>query len=475
MIGWTACDASVGQDIKSPNILWIVAEDLSQDLGCYGNHLVKTPVIDSLARNGVKLTNLFTTSPVCAPSRTALATGVYQTSLGAFHMRYPDSLKPALPAHVLTLPQILKAHGYLTANIKDAPGTGKLDWLFQYDEKEHFDVQHWHEISKSQKPFFAQVSVSQTHRPFPKSDPDTFLLSQIQIPPYYPNHQVTRKDFAGYYQSIEELDQNVKSILDSLRHYQLTENTIIFFFSDHGQPMTRAKMFLYDSGLKVPCIISYPQKHHAFDVYTRGETDQRLLSALDLVATTIDLAGIDLPEYIQGRNFLLDKSKEIRSSVFAAADRIGESNLKSRAIRTKDFKYIRNINHDLSIIQAATAYRQAMHPIHQLMKILDQKNELNPVQRKLFETQLPEELYDLTMDPFEIINLASNPEYKSKLQEMRLAMNEKLQEIDDKGLLHDRPEIVDAFEAYRKQSAQLYLKREKALYEEVLKSMEEKN
>jgi len=467
-----ACDSPAPVQNAQPNILWIIAEDLSQDLGCYGNDLVNTPILDSLAGQGIKFTNVFTTSPVCAPSRTALATGIYQTSLGAYHMRYPDSLKPALPANIQTIPQLLQENNYVTANIKDGPGKGKLDWLFHFEENEHFDYQHWSELKNQSQPFFAQVSVSHTHRAFPEYDPEAFPLEQIKIPPYYPDHKTTRKDFAGYYQSIEALDQDVKMILDSLRHHELAENTIIFFFSDHGRPMTRAKMFLYDSGLEVPCIISFPKGSELFADYQKGTEDTRLLSAIDLSATTLALAGIPPPDYVQGKN-LLPLEAETRSSIFASTNRIGESNLKSRAVRTKDFKYIRNYNRELSVIEAATAYRQAMHPIHQLMVIQEQKNALTEAQKQLFMEPPAEELYNLEQDPYEINNLATEPDYQSQLQKMRNLLDEKLATINDKGLNEDPQEIVDAFDAYGVQSAERYLERENVLYKSVLEDVEE--
>lgn len=235
------CTSCKENTLAKPNVIWIVCEDLSPDLGCYGNELVQTPQLDSLAKEGIRFTNVFATVPACSPSRTAFATGIYQTSIGAHHIRYPDSLMPFLLENIQSVAQIFKQYGCTTATIKDAPGKGKTDWMRKVDIDENFDYHHWRELAMQVNPSVAHLSMGRTHQPFTKAKEGQFPLKKLSIPPYLPNYQVTRKDFADYYSSIEELDHDVKQVLDSLKQYGFAKNTFVIFFLVHGRPMIHNK------------------------------------------------------------------------------------------------------------------------------------------------------------------------------------------------------------------------------------------
>jgi len=205
-----------------PNILWIIIEDMSPDLGCYGHDLVKTPNIDQLAEQGIRYENVFATGVACSPSRTALVTGFYQNTIGAYHMRYPEELKPALPDSVTPVHILMNELGYRTANIRSFPGNGKTDWLFKYDP-DTYDVEQWEDLVLSeesgsarsegldsgQSPFFARINLRLTHRPFENDEINPIDPAEVKAPPYYPDHPVVRRDFVDYYESIQVMDRQV--------------------------------------------------------------------------------------------------------------------------------------------------------------------------------------------------------------------------------------------------------------------------
>lgn len=462
---------STPESERRPNIVWIMAEDLSQDLGAYGNELVTTPNIDQLAREGVRFTHVFTTAPICTPSRTALGVGMHPGSIGAHHMRYPDSLKPALPQDVQTMNTHFQEAGYVTANIQDDPGTGKVDWSFKADQGSQFGYGHWDALAQQEKPFFAQISISYTHRPFPEID-DADIPEAIDVPPYYPDHSVARRDFARYYKSIERLDEEVGNVLAALERRGLRENTVVFFFSDHGRPMPRGKSFLYDSGIRIPAIIHIPQELEAPPQYQPGSTNDELISAIDFSATSLSMAGIETPESMHGRVFWGEDQAPEREYIFSAVDRTGESHFQSRAIRSRRYKYIRNYRHDFSINEMATAYRRANHPIYHLLNILDKQDRLSPAQSYVVEDVPPEELYDLEEDPHETNNLAGNPNYEDVRDKLRNRLEDHLEEIGDQGLNPDRRQIIRVFEEYGRRSYQQRKEEIRELHREVAGQVE---
>ena len=444
------CHCNSPKKVIKPNILWIVAEDLSQDLGCYGNTLVKTPTLDNLAQNGVRFTNVFTTAPICTPSRTALSTGMYQTAINAYHMRYPDELKNSLQENVLPINELFRQNGYQTLNIKDELGTGKTDWSYKSDMAA-YDYQSWDQIATDQ-PFFAVVNLRLTHRPFEKDESNPIDPSKVTMPPYYPDNEVARKDWGAYLESLQLLDKQVESILRELKIRGWSDNTIVCFFSDHGRPFTRGKSFLYDSGLKIPLIIKSPEGLDWTEYFPKGTVNNQLISAIDISATTLSMAGINKPGNMHGR-ILLGKNKESpRKYVYSAIDRVGEIFLKSRSVRSFEYKYIKNYNHDFSVNAASTAYRKAAHPIYHLLDILGKRNQLDSIQRNLVSPLPEEELYNVKTDPFEVVNLASDPGHQEALKRMREKLKTWQEATTDYGMQEDSQELIRAFEEYGKMS-----------------------
>tara|TARA_R110002167_G_scaffold197766_8_gene400747 strand:+ start:799 stop:2202 length:1404 start_codon:yes stop_codon:yes gene_type:complete len=458
---------------KPMNIIWIVAEDLSPDLNCYGNGIVKTPNLDSLAVRGMRFNNAFTVGPVCAPSRTALITGMYHTSIGSLHMRYPNKLMPELPKGIKTIAQLSKNKGYTSANIQDYPATGKLDWMFVHDVKDNFNAFGWKELDKGKKPFFALLSLGLTHRPFVTPEKNQFDLDKIIIPPYYPDKIITRKEFASYYATIEKLDQQVGAVLDSLRKYNLEDNTMIIFTSDHGRPMTKGKYFHYDSGTKIPLIICAPENAAKIYGYKAGSVSNQLISSIDLAATSLSLLEIDKPDYMQGKIFLGRNKDAQREYVFSAINRISGTDFRSRSIRSHNYRYIRNYHHNFSVNSSSTYYRRSMHPIYHLLNILNERGELTEAQKALVDEMPYEELYEITSDPYETKNLAKSPNYLDVLDGMRYELDIWIDITSDLGLCEDNYEIKKTFADFQKKSSQDRSKKIDSLRLKVLSELDD--
>lgn len=453
----------MAQEQSRPNILWIVSEDLSQDLGCYGNDLIQTPTIDQLAKKGMRFINMFTVAGMCSPSRTAIATGMYQNSIGAMHMHYSEELMKPLPESVKTIAHILEENGYQTLGIK------KDDYMFKLN-RPSFQYKDIDELEKG-KPFFAKVNSFYTHRIFKKDSLHPVEPDNIKLPPYYPDVRPLHNDWALYFENIQLLDKEVKQILSEFEHRGLLENTIIFFFSDHGRPMLRAKGWLYDSGTRIPFIVYIPPELKYPDGFKPGTVNKQLHSSIDISATTLALTGLEKPDYMQGKVFLGEQKEQESEYVFGAIDRIGGIYFKTRAVRSKKYRYIKNFNNGWSVLECSTEYRKARLPHYNTISILDNYNKLNEVQRTLV-TPLPlEELYDLENDPFEVNNLACSEEYQEIRKKMELVLMHWISDIDDKGFEPDSPAIQKHFIDYRTTNKELYRKERLKSYIEIEKQL----
>ena len=429
---------------RRPNILWLIAEDFGQHLGCYGAKEVWTPNLDRLAAEGVRYTRFFDTAPVCSPSRSAFNTGMYQTTIGAHnHRSHRDDGYP-LPAGVRVLSDWFRDAGYFTANVVAFPsgvgfkGTGKTDWNFTYEGKP-FDSANWSDL-QSRQPFYAQVNFSETHRAFTapkKADP-----AKVEIPPYYPDHPVTRADMAAYLDEATELDRKVGLVLKQLEDDGLADSTIVVFFGDNGQSHVRGKQFCYDEGLLVPLIIRWPKGLPAPAHFRPGSVDDRLLMSIDLGATMLDLAGAKIPEKMEGKPFLGDHVGAPYEYVFGARDRCDETVFRFRTVRDKRYRYIRNFTPDRPFLQK-NDYKERIYPVWNLLKELDKEGKLTPPQKFLTAPTMPEEeLYDLETDPYEIANLAKSPEHQETLKRLRAALEKWIEETNDQGKTLEPPEVA---------------------------------
>ncbi|MCA9017138.1 MAG: sulfatase, partial [Planctomycetaceae bacterium] len=444
---------------QRPNILWIIAEDMGPELGCYGTPEVKTPTLDRLAKNGMLFQNAFTVTPVCSTSRSSFMTGMYAMSIDAHnHRSHREGTNP-LPDGVRVITDWLRPAGYTTANIqkltndrqqaKFYKGTGKTDWNFTYPKgKQPFDVKDWDEL-KNKQPFYAQINFSETHRGGAWNTSHEHLGYQadpakVQIPPYYPDHPVTRAVWAQYLNAVMAVDKKVAFILDLLKRDQLDQNTIVIFLGDHGRAMPRGKQWPYDSGLHIPLIIYWPEDNASLPApahYTRGEKSEQLISSIDLSATILALAGITKPEKMQGQVFLGTQAELPRTYLFGGRDRGDETVFHIRTVRDKRYRYLRNKYPEHPFLQI-NRYKETQYPIIGLLRHLHAEGKLTGPPLVLMADRRPkEELYDLQNDPWEINNLAEDPKYQETKQRLVSALDQWMVEIDDKGRIPEDPAI----------------------------------
>ena len=419
--------SSLAESDPRPNVVWIIADDLGPELGCYGYPNVATPNLDRLAAEGRRYTLAFSTAPVCSASRTAFQTGLYQTTVGGHH--HNTRVKPVLPASMPTVTGLMQKAGYFVSNGRGYPEQklAKSHLNFVYDAREFFDGTDWSQRADDQ-PFFAQVQIKEPHRGFVSRDR---IRSEAPIPPYYPEHPVTRADWSNYLASIEVLDRKVGAVLDRLDAEGLADNTLVAFFGDHGRPHVRGKQWLYDGGLHTPLILRWPEKIKA------GEVSDDLASLLDMMPTTLAAAGSALPD-LPGRD-LLAADFSGHDFLFAARDRCGDAADRIRSVRTREFKYIRNFHPERPYLQHS-GYKKLSYPVETLMKVMHQQGRWDTP--FMADTRPKEELYDLAADPYEMNNLADDPKFAEKLAELRDTVDQWIAETGDKGAI-DEAETVD--------------------------------
>ncbi len=440
-----------------PNIIWLIAEDLGPELGSYGHPEAYTPNLDRLASEGVRYTRTYTVAPVCSVSRSAFMTGMHALAIDAHNHRShrDEGDDNPLPEGVRLLTHWLRDAGYYTVNLRDPEsgigGSGKDDFNFSVPGSK-WDSSRWSDLATHQ-PFYAQISYNTTHRMGRRPDIPSRIArpadpAKVQIPPYYPDHEVTRRDWATYLDSIQEMDGEVGTLLDRLEADGLADSTIIVFIGDHGRTMLRGKQWPYDSGLHIPMLIRWPTDFPAPEQVAAGGVDDRLLSALDLTATTLWAAGLEPPEKMHGHSFLGPDARE-NEYVFASRDRCDATVMRIRSVRSRRYRYIRNFMPHVPFT-APNSYKETMYPVLGLMKELHAAGQLTPAQAALMAPRRPdEELYDLEVDPWEIHNLAdsTDPEHQRAKKELTTALERWMDETGD----HERaPEPEGRIEEIRR-------------------------
>jgi arylsulfatase A-like enzyme len=416
---------------ERPNILWITCEDMGPNLGCYGDAYAQTPHLDRLAEQGLRYRVCWSNAPVCAPARTAIITGVYPTSLGAEHMRS----QVRMPEWMKMYPQFLRQQGYYcTNNSKEDYNLTKPPGVWD----ESSPKAHWKNRAPGQ-PFFAIFNLTITHESQIRNRPHTLQHdpAKAPVPPYHPDTPEVRHDWAQYYDRISQMDAQAGQILQELEEAGLADQTIVFFYSDHGSGMPRHKRWLYEGGLHVPLIVYFPPKfrHLAPKEYRPGGVSDRMVSFVDLAPTLLSLVGIRPPDWMQGRAFMGPFAGPEHKYLFGFRGRMDERYDMSRAVRNQRYLYIRNyMPHRL---QGEYVGYMFQTPTTVVWRKLFDEGKLRPEQAAFWQPKPPEELYDLQTDPYCIRNLAEDPNHAAVLEELRQALRHHILEVRDLGFLSE--------------------------------------
>jgi N-sulfoglucosamine sulfohydrolase len=448
---------------KPLNIIWISCEDIGPILSTYGNKAIKTPNIDRIAAEGVKYTNAYSTVGVCAPSRFSIITGMYPARLGAHNMRtgnhnnfkFPedvfhktnkgilDTSGKNVPEYEVVTPSYVKAFTeYLRAENYYCVNDDKCDYQFNAPFTAWDDVFGGGTYKNAPKdaPFFYVKNhyISHESRIWLRKDkPLTVNPEEVTIPAYYPDIPIVRNDIARKYSNIEALDKEVGQLLDQLEADGVLDNSIIFFWSDHGGNLLRQKRAVGNSGLHVPLLIRYP------DGYRAGEIDDRLVSLMDLGPTVMSLLGIKPPQHLDGRAFAGKYEQAPRKLIFGSADRFDESTDMQRSVLDGRYVYVKNFMPELPLIYR-NKYREQI-PMNAKLIALNQEKKLKGDSSYIFmDTKPLEEFYDLQNDPYEVHNLAKDPNYATKIKGYRKALKDWQIEIEDKGFVPEH-DLIEMF------------------------------
>lgn len=426
--------------IERPNLLWITCEDISPNLGCYGDAYASTPHLDALAKQGVRFDRAFTHAGVCAVLRSGVITGRYPISIGTQHMR---TFLPT-PRDTRCFPELLRQHGYFCTN------RSKTDYQMQHRretwDREGDTHQDWRERPQGQ-PFFSVINLTISHesqirhsrnqhdqvlkklRPEQRHDPQAAAKF---LPPYLPNTPQTRQDWAWYQDNISEMDRQVGQVLQRLADDRLDDSTVVMFWSDHGQGLPRGKRSLYDSGTHVPLIVRWP------DRFAAGSVRQDLVTLLDLPPTLLSLCGVEADPAMDGRVFLGPQTATQPDALFFHRDRMDEGLDTIRALRDQRYRYLRNFNPQRTYAQRLD-YLEKM-PSMQIWRAMHRAGTLDRVQDAWFApSKALEELYDVENDPYQINNLASDPAHQETLSRMRQRLRQWQVEQTDWGMT---PEVL---------------------------------
>ncbi len=451
------------QEPARPNILWITAEDISPHLGSFGDVYAVTPHLDRLANQGVRYVNAFAPIGVCAPARSTLILGMYAPSVGSQHMRSAA----ALPNHIKLYSQYLREAGYYCTNNR------KQDYNLATVPDDAWDESsgsaHWRNRPEPDQPFFAIFNFTTTHESQVRlSEEDyrertrDFLPREFHdpglapIPPYHPDTAEVRRDWARYADMITFMDKQAAEILDQLEADGLADNTIVFFYSDHGAGMPRSKRWLYDSSIRVPLIIRFPERYQHLAPGPPGSFTRRLVSFVDFAPTLLSLTGVEIPSHMQGRAFLGELAAAPRRYVHGFRDRMDERYDMVRAVRDERYKYIRNfLPH--KIYAQYLSYMYQMPTMRIWQNLSDQGLLIGP-QKAFFRAKPSQELYDTWADPHEVHNLAERAEFRPIRDRLANELRRWILEIRDTSFLpeaemHSRSEGSTPYEMARSAGA----------------------
>ena len=412
-----------------PNILWLSTEDIGCQLSCYGDKTTATPNLDRLAKMGMVYDVAWSNYPVCAPARTTIITGMYAAANGAGNMRS----NAKLPKKIKMFPQLLREAGYACYNCSkedyNHPKPGRV-WDMSSG------AAHYHR-RKNDHPFFSVFNYTRTHESRIRKRPHKALIdpASVNLIPYWPDTPKVRQDWAQYYDNLTGMDKWLGKKLDELERSRLADSTIVIFFGDHGSGMPRHKRYAGDSGMHVPFVVYIPEELKTVwpGDYQPGGRTSRPVGFVDLAPSMLSVAGVPIPDYLQGTPFLGAKATAPKQYVLGLRDRMDERVDFSRSIRDERFLYIRNFMPHLP--HGQTVAYQMETPTTRIWKRKFDAGELNEVQAAFWKPKAFEELYDLKNDPHETKNLAKDPVFAQHRNRLRTALRTKLTEIRDSGFL----------------------------------------
>lgn len=433
---------------ERPNIVWIISEDMSAHFGCYGATDIRTPNVDRLAAEGTRFSRAYVTAPICSTSRSALITGMYQSTIGAHHHRSGrGTVKITLPDGVVPVPALFKQAGYWTCNadwpVKPADkGIAKTDYNFEWD-KSIYDGNDW-AARKPGQPFFAQIQLhggkvrdgAKAADIFRKELGELTPAANLALPPYYPRTEAMLSDWALTLDACRLVDLQIGRIRARLEQEGVLENTVIMFITDHGVSHARGKQFLYDEGTHIPFVVRGPG-------IARGAVRPDLVEHIDLAATSLAFAGITKPATMQARD-VLAKDYQPREAVFSGRDRADETVDHIRSIRTDRWLFIRNHLPQRPHLQP-NRYKDGKR-CYIALRDAEKAGLLTELQKRLLLSPMrpAEELYDYRVDPFQVNNLATDPEYAAALLEMRNVLLNWEETTVDRGR---EPESVEQYDS----------------------------
>lgn len=421
--------------VDKPNILWLTSEDHGPEMGCYSDNVARTPNIDALAAKGMLFKRAWSVAPVCAPARTAIISGIYPSSSGGLHMRSMVSLAAGQKMY----PQFLREAGYYCTN------NSKTDYNLR-EPGQVWDASsgkaHWKNRAAGQ-PFFAIFNSTASHESQIRKRPHAAITkpAEVRVPAYHPDTPEVRQDWAQYYDKVSESDADAGRRLRELDEAGLAEETIVFYYGDHGSGMPRSKRWAGNSGLHVPLVVYFPEKwkHLAPKEYQPGGKSERMISFVDLAPTVLSLAGIAPPEWMQGRAFAGPHQTEPQPLLFGERGRMDERMDLVRSVSDGRYVYLRNFHPHVS--QAQRVSYQFETPTTRVWHELFRQGKTNEAQSIFWRVpKTPEELYDLETDRDEVHNLADSPEHQAILAKLRAALRKHLLQVRDVCLLPE-PEL----------------------------------
>jgi N-sulfoglucosamine sulfohydrolase len=440
-----SCKDNIPEEL--PNILWITSEDNSPFLGCYGDEFATTPNLDKLASEGLLYTHAYANAPVCAPARNTIITGVYANSGGHEHMR--STYEKSDDIHYYT--EYLREKGYYCSN------NWKEDYNISMDQTKNI----WDERGRSAhyknraegQPFFAIFNSTLSHESsihkFKAESDLRHRPEDVRLPPYHPDTKEMRHDWAHYYDNVEDMDTWVGEMLKELEESGEAENTIVFYYGDHGGVLGRSKRFIYESGTRVPFIIRIPDKYkYLLDGKKPGDKESRFISFVDLAPTLLSIIGTQIPDYMQGKAFLGTQKTDEPEYAFMFRGRMDERYDMSRAVRNREFRYIKNY----------MSFRPNGQPLDYLWLAPSMpswekafnEGRCNAVQSAFFLPKPAEQLFHTKSDPWEVNNLVGDPDYKEVLEELRSASINWVRKVKDAGFIPEpiRNEIYGNISMY---------------------------